>query len=368
MLVSTEDGTVSKAKRNQAKRAKQRHAEGGQEPGTTPAVRFQIPRPEVNEHVAITIAPQFTRDGLGPDPEGSSGDAEVVLILGVPGVNSVVSTVIVDDWSNSGDSLLASDGLTLDLLAEDGSPLGKARFVPNRACRLARVHLTVHTDTFADAEQYAHDAVMPVLSWLAFEANVALEVVATAITEQATSTRQVSARMIGQVQAATEPRGWSTVELRPFLAAYRDGLNSTSALYQAICFYKIIEGAKAFHTKRTRKATRAGSPLPTDPLIQAVPSDAAHIPGLPEWTHHLFTPYLGQTFDQVDKAVKNTIRDAAAHLKPDFHRVSDSLEDVRACRAVVPVLRYIVRELIHNELQFAPARPAPPAAATASAT
>lgn len=99
-----------------------------------------------------------------------------------------------------------------------------------------------------------------------------------------------------------------------------------------------------------------------------IPPDPGDIPGLPEWTHDLFKPYLGQTFDQVDKAVKKTIRDAAAHLAPDFHRVSDYLEDVRACRAVVPVLRYIARELIHNELQFAPARPAPPPAATASAT
>jgi hypothetical protein len=360
---------VSKAKRNQAKRAKQqRQVEGGQKTGTAPIAQFQIPRPEVNEHIAITIAPQFTRNGPGPAPGGSPGAYEVALILGVPGVNSVVGTVIVDDWSNSGDSLLASDGLTLDLLTEDGSSLGTARFVANRARRLARVHLTVHADTFADAEQHAHDAVMPVLSWLAFDGNVAVEVVATAITECATGTRQVSARMMGQVQAVTEPRGWSTSKLRPFLAAYREGLNSTSPLYQAISFYKIIEGAKAFHKRRTREAPRAGSPLPPDPLMQAIPSDAAHIPGLPEWTRPLFTPYLDQTFDEVDKAVKSTIRDAAAHLAPDFHRVSDYLEDVRACRAVVPVLRYIARELIHNELQFVPARPAPPAATTASAT
>lgn len=361
---------MSKAKRNQAKRnqAKRQRAEVRQEPGTTPALRFQIPRPEVNEYTAITIAPQFTRNGPGPTPQGSPGEYAVVLILGVPGVNSVVSTVIVDDWSNSGDSLLASDGLTLDLLAEDGSAIENARFVPNRESRLARVQLTVRADKFADAEQRAHDAVMPVLSWLAFEANVAVEVVATDITEQATSTRQVSARMMGQVQVATEPRGWSTSELRPFLAAYREGLNSTSPLYQAISFYRIIEGAKAFQKKRTREATRAGSPLPTDPLTQTIPADPAHVPGLSQWAHPLFTPYLGKTFDEVDKAVKNTIRDAAAHLAPDFHRVSDYLGDVRACREVVPVLRYVARQLIDNELQFVRARPVPPAAAMTSAT
>jgi hypothetical protein len=279
-------------------------------------------------------------------------------------VNSVVSTVNVDDWSNSGDSLLASSGLTLDLIAEDGSTLGNARFAPNREGRLARAHLTVRADNFAGAEQHAHDAVMPVLSWFAFEANVAVEVVATAITEQATSTRQVSARMMGRVQAATEPSGWSTSELRPFLAAYREGLNSTSPLYQAISFYRIIEGAKAFHKRRTREATRSGSPLPADPLTQAIPSDPADVSGLAGWTEPLFTPYLGQTFGEVDQAVKNTIRDASAHLAPDFHRVSDYLEDVRACRAVVPVLRHIARELIRNELQFAPTHPEPPAAST----
>lgn len=157
---------MAKAKRNRTKRAR---PAATAEQRLVP-IRFQIPRPEVTEYNAVAVVPQLTPESSGPSPSGSPGSYQVIFVLGVPGVNSVVDSVTVDDWVRSGDSLLASNGLDIGRLAEDGSPAGGARFVPNSERRLARVHLSVQADNFAVAEQYSHDAVMPILSLLAFAA------------------------------------------------------------------------------------------------------------------------------------------------------------------------------------------------------
>jgi hypothetical protein len=82
--------------------------------------------------------------------------------------------------------------------------------------------------------------------------------------------------------------------------------------YEALCFYKIMQAADAFHTRQVRAAKKAGTDAPEDPHTKKIPTDASVIPGISEWSRHLFEPYLGKTFAQVDQAVSHTIRDAIA--------------------------------------------------------
>jgi hypothetical protein len=57
------------------------------------------------------------------------------------------------------------------------------------------------------------------------------------------------------------------------------------------------------------------------------------------------------SFAEIRDAVTDTIRNAVAHISPGMDlRVADYAADVRACRAITPVLRYVARELIHDEL------------------
>jgi hypothetical protein len=142
-----------------------------------------------------------------------------------------------------------------------------------------------------------------------------------------------------------------TPELRPFLAANREGLNSNSPLYQALSFFKVIEGVTKYHTRRVRAATRNGSVVPSDPMARQMPSNCGDLTDMTDWARGNFTPYLGKNFGEIKSAVEHTIRDAVAHITPGLDlRIADYSADVRACRAVVPVLRYVARELIRDEL------------------
>ena len=70
-----------------------------------------------------------------------------------------------------------------------------------------------------------------------------------------------------------------------------------------------------------------------------------------EWARDNFTPYLGMSFGEIRDAVTDTIRNAVAHISPGMDlRIADYAADIRACRAITPVLRYVARELIRDEL------------------
>jgi len=165
-----------------------------------------------------------------------------VFVLGVPGVSGVATALDFDGMMAGGDSLLDGTGLQVDLQSPGGSSLYPARIIPNSHGRLAQVRLTVTAEDFSLAENEAFDAVMPVLSRIAFEADTALEVTGVLLTERATQTRRFGATLAGVVQPAPALAGETTPELRSFLAAYREGLNANSPLYQALSFYKVIEG------------------------------------------------------------------------------------------------------------------------------
>ena len=312
--------------------------------------RAEIPRPRVTEYNEITVVPVFPSGEAGP-PSGSPGSYEVAFVLGVPGVSGVATVLDFDGMLAAGDSLLQGAGLEVDLQSLDGSPLCAARIIPNSHGRLAQIRLTVTADSFSLAGSAAFDAVMPTLSRIAFEADTPVEVTAALLTEQATQTRRFGAMLAGAVQPAPELAGDMTPELRPFLAAYREGLNVNSPLYQALSFYKVIEGVATFHTRRTRAARRSGAAVSADPMAKQVPADPAELAGMTDWARENFTPYLGKTFREIRDSVKGTIRDAVAHITPGLDlRIADYAADIWACRDITPVLRYMAREMIRDEL------------------
>lgn len=326
-------------KRAAASRAKVRHV-----------VRATIPRPRVTEFNYTTAVPVFPGRS-GGSPSGSPGSYDVVFVLGVPGVSGVATALDFDGMMAGGDSLLEGSGLQVELQSSDGSSLYMARIIPNSHGRLAQVRLTVTAGDFSLAENEAFDAVMPTLSRIAFEADTPLEVTGILLTEQPTQTRRFGATLVGAVQPAPALAGEMTPELRSFLASYREGLNANSPLYQALSFYKIIEGVTKFHTNSMRAAKKRGAPEPADPLAKEVPASREDLVGMTEWARDNFTPYLGMSFAEIRDAMTDTIRNAVAHIAPGMDlRNADYAADIRACRAVTPVLRYVARELILDEL------------------
>lgn len=57
------------------------------------------------------------------------------------------------------------------------------------------------------------------------------------------------------------------------------------------------------------------------------------------------------SFAEIRDTVTDTIRNAVAHISPGMDlRIADYAADIRACRDITPVLRYVARELVHDEL------------------
>jgi hypothetical protein len=340
---------VSAKKRKNAG-GKRKKGRGSARAATRQVTRAQLPRPRVTEFNAVTVVPSFPGGEAGP-PSGSPGSYDIVFVLGVPGVSSVTTSLDFDGILAGGDSLLQGSGFQVDLESSEGQSLHAARIIPNSRGRLALVRLTVTADGFSQAEKEAFDAVMPTLSRIAFEADTPLEVTGVLLTEQATQTRRLGATLVGAVQPAPTLAGTTTPELRMFLAAYREGLNANSALYQALSFYKIIEGVTKFHTNKVRAAKKRGAPEPADPLAKQIPARREDLAGITEWARDNFTPYLGMSFAEIRDAVTDTIRNAVAHISPGMDlRIADYAADIRACRDITPVLRYVARELVHDEL------------------
>ena len=312
----------------------------------------QIPRPRVTEYNVVTAVPVSKSGKAGP-PAGAAARYDVVFILGVPGISSVMTSLNFDDLLTEGDSLLVGNGLQVDLPVPEGSAPNVAAIVPNAQGRLAQVRLTVTGTDASSAEKEAHDEVMPVLSWIALEADTPLEVKAVVMTDQATQIRRMGATLVGTVQPAPEFAGPLTPELRPFLAAYREGLNSTAPLYQALSFYKVIEGVASFRKHRRRAIVKGDTTVNLDPLSGRIPADASDLPVVTPWACSVFTPYLGMTFAEIKGAAENPIRNAVVHLTPGRDiRVADYFADVRACQDIIPILRYVARALIKDELAW----------------
>jgi hypothetical protein len=133
----------------------------------------------------------------------------------------------------------------------------------NAQGHLSHAEVTLHADTISAAKKHAHDQVMVILSRLAFEANAAIEVKATIVTELATGTFSVGVMLVGKLrQLQPTITGNMNPELSPLLAIYRDGLSSTTPLYQALAFYRVTEGVNGFHLKATARLLKQDRLLP----------------------------------------------------------------------------------------------------------
>ncbi len=68
-----------------------------------------------------------------------------------------------------------------------------------------------------------------------------------------------------------------------------------------------------------------------------------------------FKPYLGKKFTWVLEQMRGLLRNAVAHLDPTGDSlIADKFEDVTKCEQALPVIKYISRVMLSNELQTDP--------------
>jgi hypothetical protein len=276
-------------KRNKLKKKIVERAKSSLSTSSEPPPPARLPQPRVTEQLTYTIVPVFKHGEAGP-PEGGRGQYDATLILGIPGIGSTL-TELNFNAENLGNSLMAGPGMNIDIDFPDREETANVVFTSNDSGRLAQVHLSLHAENFEGAEKFTHDVVMPILSRMSFELNVPVEVTATILVEKATMIQSIHATVVGTQQTIRNVEGQMSPELRPYLSAYREGLNSNSPLYQALSFYKVIEGISKFHVKRLRRMNSTTATSIPDPGSHAIPASLDLIAIDSEWTRHCFIPY-----------------------------------------------------------------------------
>jgi len=212
-------------------------------------------------------------------PHGNPGMYSVRAVLGVPGAASVLTALDFD--SLEGDTLLQlplrATRVAMPLGRGAGVPELRVWLTPNRYGRVARAELEFPADSLGSARRFSYDVLAPMMSRSSFDHDVALDIVATEITEVATGSRLVAATVAGRgapwVSQDVDVR--STVECRALLPAYREGMNSQSPFLRALSFARVIEGAVRLRQSRAAAVLASGG-RPREPS-ERIPGDLGEL-------------------------------------------------------------------------------------------
>ncbi len=317
-----------------------------------PGTSADLSRPDVNERMVLTVVPLIP-GRPEPLPGGGEGTYSVRLVFGVPGRQVFQDKLNFEEISQSGDSLLKlpPNAALMRMDLDGDGRRAQIDMHPNTHGRLAYALMRVTAPNFGMAESFAFDLVSPMLSRLSFEHDVALDVVAHAVTEEATQSVRLNVGVIGRTKIMTTSSGTkSNPEIRMLMSPYRDGLGSTNVFFQVLSFYKVIEGIFLVRTERQSAARATGHP--------SVRHEHEHFPNtadaFPEFRRVAFSKFLGKRFTTVRDDLRPLYRNAIAHLDPSQPvLVADRYADTASCLKSVPVLRYMARIMLTTEVQRA---------------
>jgi len=326
--------------------------------GRTVKPRAQIPRAQVSMRTALTVTAQ-RRGDAPPDPGGSPGLYRCAYVLGLPGGDGPAADIDVDAFLGSGRSLLLFPPQlqTLDFeLTIQGRKYNIA-LRKNVHGEAAALTAEAQADSMLEAEALFYDNILPLVSWLSCRFEVALTVPGWVLTEVRTSTKKARVWLLGTTRelALPLPATTMTPEMRALFAAYREGGVVGNVFYQALSYWKVIEGVYFLRDTAAKAAIAEGQPAPVF-ARERVPETIDDIPYVDSWAAQGFMPYLGKRFTSVRDDLSKKLRDAVAHLVPGSTTLrslsGDTFNDVSTCEEAVPVLRYMARTLITNYLTW----------------
>jgi len=326
----------------------------------TTGTTAELECPDCSGRWGFTVVPIFPEGSPGASIErsleGSLGTYKVTFVLSRPSTRHFHSEMNFPKLMASGDSLLEVPKEFPHLKADYfKDALRKERFAEvifwtNEAHRLARAEVQVRASNFAEAEKVAHIMVLSMISWWSFQFDVPLDINGYEVEETATEVRRWVFNMEGRSRSFPPDEAGMQIQssehLRPIFSAYREGLNAIHPFYQCLSFYKATEGLRSLRGERRREATAAGKAI--DEPSEKIPDAEADL-SVPDSS--AFRPYLGRKYSWVLDQFRGLIRNALAHLDPlQKPLVADSYDDLARCERAVPVLKFIAREMIRNEL------------------
>ncbi len=211
-------------------------------------------------------------------------------------------------------------------------------------------------NSFEHVEDKAYNLIMPILSYWSYKYNVAVDIAGYEVLHECSQTRKTSMAILGQTRYLDVDDAFQLApELRLLFAAFRKGLCANDVFYQALSFYKVIEGVGRLRAKRrkalletgeTPRAEREMFPSTLEAIPLADPFGFAKLG---------FTLYLGKKFSWAKEQFRPLIRNAIAHLDPtkDNGDVidADSFSDWIQCREAVPIMWYMASNMLDSEIQ-----------------
>lgn len=338
------------------KTARARH-KSSRSDGIKPRPSIPIERPDHNSRVGYIVVPQFAsgdvRHGKAT-PRGNPGTYRVTFVLSVPGSKVFREQLNLGRTYLEGDSLLMVSAEVVTVRVATGSPdLGSMILTKNQQGRIATIVVRVQADSFEDAERRAYDMATAFLSYVSYVNDTAIDLTGYELLEESVGTVKGVFGMIGRQKAFTLPSDsgtWvSDDKYKRILAAYREGMNATNVFYQALSFWKVIEGCKRLRDAKNAVA-KAGATQPYTPLLE-MPARIEEVPLSDELVREMFRPFLGRKLSAVVDHFRPLLRNAIAHLDPSQDVLDiDRYDDVVTCMRAIPVLRYMARQYIGVEL------------------
>lgn len=323
---------------------------------TVPTI--QIPRPDINGREQIIIVPELAPAAPGASiprsPEGSPGSYIITFLLSIPGKEQFRDELDLNKLIQSGDSLLLlpQEVAQVQITLFNDKETVLVTIVKNDHGALARAQLQLFGSNFVEAETNAYNIVMPLLSRLSYLHDVAIDITGYQVIEEQTGSQKWMVGLIGKAKAFEfNIADVSKPPYRTVFSAYREALNATNPFYRLLCFYRVIEGVKKLRTQRRATALRAGDEY-REPPDERIPSAESDCGGSDPVVLDSFKPYLGKKFTWVLNQMRSLLRNAVAHLDPEGDTLdADKYEDIATCEQGLPVLKYISRVMLHNELQ-----------------
>jgi hypothetical protein len=202
------------------------------------------------------------------------------------------------------------------------------------------------------AERDAHDLLAPVLSWWSYRYDVPIDLKGWMVRELATKITRLRFGVLARAVPTENNRYISKPEFRFVLSAYREGMNAINPMYQACCFYRVIEGARRLRAKRR---TRIGARF-REPTTEQMPSGDA-LAAMNFHDRTAIAPYAGRAFTYVQAHLRDLVRNAASHLDPTGEQETlraDEFADIMRCEDASLVLKYIARGILENEFRADP--------------
>lgn len=344
--------------RRRKKRTNLRRPAAGTAKEQRPSNNALVLRPKTSgrvEHVVVPVPPPGTPLASVPrPPEGGPGVYLITFVLCVPGQKVFQDSLNYPTLREAGDSLLfLPDGVhEVKLQVSSGRGLAEIALLKNRRGAISHAVTRIHADNFIDAEGKAYEIVVPALSHLSFKFDVALDVVGFEVLEERTKATLYSYGVLGRPKLFDDLGGFSSQdEHRHFFSAYREALNSTNVFYQALSFYKVVEGVLANRIRRKR-ATKTYAKGDTGFLpAESFPDRVEDISSYDDLTVGEFQSHLGKGFGEVHDHYRGLVRNAIAHLSQlDGILDPDNYQDISTCEKAVPVLKFMARQMLLNDL------------------